>query len=387
MRYLLLLFLTSTVVAQNTFKGKIIDVETNKPLEFVSVFNNYDNTITNADGNYMFSSDKDSVIIYRMGYEKIRTTFNDLKPVVKLQKSPFELNTVVIGNTKKLWQTIKDSLNVNYVFEPYHEKFTLRTLVRYNDTISRIQDIKGKLKRKTLVYTKTIEPSKKDYEVEFTNMRKIGVVTDPNNVYFKFPTLHQLFLDHLGLVNVTASDNFEFSEIHYDNENKIKLEFITKPKFDKATVSGYYLINAKNKAIEEFYFLRQNHNLPYVEKRWLKSRTTFFEKHLFFEAHPSAKKYYLKTAKSRGVVETTDKDNSFLDTYDVTNILTTNDNFGDFTVKKNVSSHKDIFKLKYPYHPEFWDNQNQLLLTDEMNSFITLMNKEDNEFKVKTNMK
>lgn len=71
--------------------------------------------------------------------------------------------------------------------------------------------------------------------------------------------------------------------------------------------------------------------------------------------------------------------------YDVSYIMNTLENFGDFKVKKNVSLTKDVFKLKYPYDESFWKTQNQLLLTNEMRLFIKEANK--SEFRVSNNIK
>ncbi|MFH7000389.1 hypothetical protein ACHRVZ_20930 [Flavobacterium sp. FlaQc-57] len=38
--------------------------------------------------------------------------------------------------------------------------------------------------------------------------------------------------------------------------------------------------------------------------------------------------------------------------------------------KSNLSMDKDIFKVKYPYSEQFWKNQNQLPLTNDLNNFL-----------------
>ena len=64
--------------------------------------------------------------------------------------------------------------------------------------------------------------------------------------------------------------------------------------------------------------------------------------------------------------------------------MLTEDNFGNFEIDKNVSSKKDMFKLKYPYNEAFWINQKTLLLTDEMQEFLDGI--ENSEYKIKTNL-
>ncbi len=58
----ILLFTTLICNAQNFHQGIILDQDVKEPLEFVNVFNSEDNTISNADGQYAFSSSKDSII-------------------------------------------------------------------------------------------------------------------------------------------------------------------------------------------------------------------------------------------------------------------------------------------------------------------------------------
>ena len=86
------------------------------------------------------------------------------------------------------------------------------------------------------------------------------------------------------------------------------------------------------------------------------------------------------------LVETIDKDQTFKNIFTVEIIMTTFDNFGNFEVKSNINEQKDMFKLNYPYDENFWNSQNQLLLTDEMTAFIEKMGKENKEFKVRGNI-
>ncbi|WP_282180615.1 hypothetical protein [Maribacter stanieri] len=86
-------------------------------------------------------------------------------------------------------------------------------------------------------------------------------------------------------------------------------------------------------------------------------------------------------------VELTDDEKSFTSFYDISFILTTSDNEGDFDVKKNVSTSKDLFKINHPYDQSYWNAQNQLLLTDEMLNFIEKVQDPSNEFKVRSNIK
>lgn len=378
-------FIFSFGWAQNQHEGIIVDTESKEPIEFVGIYNGKDHTMSNADGRYSFSSSQDSVLFYRIGYNKLKTTFSQLQDTLFLKKSPYELDEVVVTNAKTLWQKVGDSIKTNYVFTPYKEKFLLRGILKYNDTIVRIQDIQGKLQRKTLLYTKELELSPKDYVVEFINMRKIGIVNDENDVYFKFPTLYGLFSSFIRL-NATG-EGFILTEKPYKDNDKVRYEFISDPEHKTIDISGYYVINTLNNAIEEFHVTSTApKNKPYTKKRWLKYRTTYYELTVLFEKNLIKNRYYMRSAKSNEKVEVTDKKNSFNEKYDINFILNTTDSFDNFKVKKNISATKDIFKLKYPYNSEYWSSQNQLLLTDEMQAFIKKMGKDNKEFKVRSNI-
>ncbi len=382
----LVIFLFSTLLySQNELIGIVVDISDNSPLEFVGVYNNTDHTMTNADGRFQFSSSSDTIIIYRPGYDKIISTFNKTKDTIYLNKSVLELNEVTVTNEKTLWQKIKKSIDSNYPLYSYKEKFLLRGVLRYNGEITRIQDLQGKLERRTLLYTQEIEPDKKDFKVELTNMRKVGLVKDENQVYFIFETLYELFMNFTPM-NATG-DAFNLTESTFENGSKIDLSFQTKHEFVNEKVSGHYIINAKNYAIERIYIVFDYKNNPFKEDGKTRYRTVSVEKEISLSKSSKTDKYYISSAKYDVKIELSDEQNSFTSYYDVSFILTTSDNEGDFDVKKNVSTSKDLFKINYPYDQSYWNAQNQLLLTEDMLDFIEKVQDPNNEFKVRSNIK
>lgn len=381
---LLCVFSFTTLTAQNQHEGIILDSETKEPIEFVNIYNSIDYTLSNEDGRYNLNSEQDSVIFYRVGYDNFETTFYQLKDTIFLNKSVFELNEVVVTNAKSLWEKVRDSIKNNYRITPYKEKFFLRSILKYNDTISRIQDLHAKLKRKTLLYHKDLKLDKKDFEVEILNMRKVGQITDRNKVYFKYPSLFDLLS---SFVRLNASgDNFVLTEKTFENSEKIKLEFKGKPNTTASPISGFYIINTSNNAFEEFHVHHKYDNPKFNEKRWLRYRTLEYELSVIFEKNLIENKYFIRTAKSHEIVEATDADHSFNEKYDMSFIFSSYDNFKDFPVSKNTNVTKDLFKLKHAYDANYWQSQNQLLLTKEMEDFIQTMTLENEVFKVNSNM-
>ena len=203
-------------LAQNQKLGVILDADNRKPIEFVDIYNKSDHTSTNSDGAFFFISELDSVIAYKVGYEEVRTTFRQLPDTLYLKPSAFKLQEVVLTNTKTLWDKVRDSIPKHYMFTPFKERFFLRCLLRKNGKIMRIQDIEGKLQRKTLIYRSGMEVSKKDFSFEISNMRKIGVERDENKVYFTFYSLSELMFETIRL-NATG-DGFTLTEKEYENE-------------------------------------------------------------------------------------------------------------------------------------------------------------------------
>ncbi len=97
-----------------------------------------------------------------------------------------ELDEVVLIQPKSLWNKIRDSLESNYKLTPFKERFFLLCVLRKNGAIVRIQDIAGKLSRKTMLYKKGMDPDKSDFEFEITHMRKVGIEkTAKGNTKFK----------------------------------------------------------------------------------------------------------------------------------------------------------------------------------------------------------
>lgn len=388
MKHLFLIFFCFSLTicfSQNQHQGIVVDADSKEPIEFASIYNKEDHTITNADGRFLFSSNLDSVYIYNLGHKKIGATFKQLKDTIYLEKNLFELDEVVVTNIKTTFQKVQKAVAKNYSLEPYKEKFFLRGVLKYNDTITRIQDIQGKLERKTLLYHNNIKRTNKDYTIELTNMRKIGIVKDANNVYFNFPTFYGLFSEFVR-INATG-DGFTLTENYFDDGKKIKLKFDSNNTNEVYNISGYYMINTENYAIESFYLKTISKNVPYLNNKDTYYRTPFYEVQVFFSKDPKKDKYFMSSAKQNAKIELTDEQKTYKSFYDCSFILSTSNNFENFEVKKNVNSTKDIFKLKHPYDASFWKTQNQLLLTNEMLEFIKRAKDKNSEFKIRTNLK
>ncbi|TMM56122.1 carboxypeptidase-like regulatory domain-containing protein [Maribacter algarum] len=386
MKFALLFFFLSLSIcfSQNQHEGFLLDSETKEPIEFVNIYNGKDFTISNEEGRYAFSTSLDSIVFYRIGYKTFKTTFDQLKDTLFLNKSVFELNEVVVTNAKTIYDRIKDSVATNYLLEPHTETFFLRTLLKKNNEIVRLQDVQGRLRRKTSIYAGNLELEKKDFEVEIQNMRKIGVSKDEDDTYFIFPSFHNIFKEFVRL-NAMGPD-FEVTEQPSVDELKTRVDFKSNLPETSGRTFGHYIINSLDNAILFFNakvipFHSEKEKSKRIESRLLENKVS-----IFFKEDPNIGLYFMNSGKREGKVEVSGPNNSYTNVYEMRIILTTSKSFGRNDIKSNVNEHKDIFKLKHRYNADYWNSQNQLLLTEEMQEFIKRMGEENKEFKVKSNM-
>ena len=385
---LLLLFLIifGITYSQNQKLGIVLDSENQKPIEFVDVYNSYDHTITNENGKYFLLSSNDSIAFYKLGYEPLKTTFNEVKDTVLLNQKTFELSEVVLTNEERLFTQVKKAVPENYPSKEFKEQFFIRSLLRYNGEITRIQDLQGRLKRRTLLYHSNMNIEKKDFVFEVQNMRKVGlkdVIENETDIYFRFRSLKQILLETVQ-ISIVQKD-FEIEEKYFDDLKKVRVEFTYNGDNEKLDTSGYYIINLENKAILEYYQLSK-FDFDFKQKKDIKYRITRYEKNVLFDKDLKTGKYVLKNGKIKSLVEVKNNEETFQTFFESEDILKSYDHFANFKVRKNVNENKDVFKLNFSYNQNFWNSQNQLLLSDEMQEFITMMGRENKEFKVKSNM-
>lgn len=381
---LVLLSIAALSYGQQSHSGIVVETNGMEPLEFVSVFNSADQTMTNEDGRFQFSSEVDSVYFYSPGYEKLNTTFNGLRDTIYLQKNVVNLDEVVVTNAKTILQRIKDSLSINYVFTPHTETFFIRAVLRRNDTIVRLQDMYGNLKRKTLLYTGDLDMEKKDYEVELLQMRQIGIKKDENNVYFIFPSFFRIFSEFVR-INAMGPD-FDVLEKPLENTKEIRVEFSPSVQKEAIVSEGHYMINTTDNAILSFNVITEIPVTEAMRQELEYDATVRSESATYFSKDASHNRYFMNYAKQSMVVESKTKEQKDPTRFQIELILHTTNPFSSLDVKSNVNEHMDVFKLKLPYNPAFWNSQNQLLLTDEMLVFISQLADEKSEFKIKSNL-
>ncbi len=375
-----MLLVINNLFCQNRLNGIVIDFDTKKPIEYADIYNDNNFTSTNSEGRFLFVSKKDSVKIRLIGYKSILTTFKEIKNNTIFLKSKFEeLDEIILSNSnsiKKIYTAVKN----NYPFEPYTETFFLRCYIKKNGELLKIQDLNGLVRRKTLFGTSEKPMPKKNYEVSVLNVRKAGIYEE--DIYFKMFNFKHIF-EEIASVGLSTK-SYQFKENNSKDEDFIKYSFFPNSE-NKMNIEGYYLVNKKDNAFTEFHLKKIDTNSSYTENRGIKYRTTYFEKSTFFNQNIIEGKYFIHKAKINAETEVIDK-NGEKATYNVAySLIILNQNNNQLNKKHSIE--KDIFKFKKPFNSKFWDKQEYLLLTKEMNEFLKKLKDSNSEFKTVTNIK
>ncbi len=348
----------------------IIDSETKKPLENVSVYNNQDFTISNYQGKFRFVTDKDSLNLKLLGYKTLCKSVKNIQKIDTLFLLPqiTKLEEVVVtGNSTETYlNNIFEKIKNSTPKSEYAESFFLRTVLKRNNKIFQFQDLAGKIKRPKLYTTK--KDYKKNMKINLLNMRKMGLTTNSRDVegfdYFSFSDFfYRMILLRIDLKKHHLK-NFTLS-----NSNYKKILFNPIDTLDSKASSGYYL--TENNSLKEVV-LTSNPNysqIPFVESRKFKYRTIGTNFRVAFNYNQTHKKYYISDATFEGKVEVINpKEETII--YDIKYNLLITEGFLEKNIKSNFSSNKDIFKAKIPYNKDFWKSQNQLLLDENLKLFI-----------------
>lgn len=366
------ILVSCAVRAQKTQTNKVVaDQLTKLPLDKVNVYNEKDNSITNQEGAFSFISDSKELNFSLIGYENVRLNSDEIKnqDTIFLQSKTIELEEVIIGNEisiiKKAYSKMKD----NYPLEPYSENFFLRCTLERNDEMARLQDIYGKVSRKSFFKTK-IQPDNK-CSVEILNMRKVGISEKSDFIYVGFQSFEKLF--DLNALMQIAIEEYEFTQEKNVAGDYFRISFIKKEMNAMAQkTSGYFIINKSDYAILETYFDFYDNidGIPFQEESNVEYRTTSFKRVSNYKKSSSTNKYYLSNANSDIRIEVGGKRIKEKVFYDyTTNFFVANPFIFD-KANSNLSMDKDIFKVKFPYSESFWASQNQLPLTSELKDFL-----------------
>lgn len=360
-----ILFFSNVGNSQNFKISKMIADKTTKlPLENVSVYNDKDNSITNQEGLFVFVSGKNEINFNLLGYNSIKTTFEGIEKqdTLFMEAKAFELKEVVVANLEPFIKKVYDKMADNYISN-YTSNFFLRNVLKKDNSIIVLQDIYAKR-------GKNASP-KKPSEIEVLNMRKTSFFEKRNMIDFKFPDFNEFFS-----APSPALDKNIFTEEEYNDVDYRKILFEAKVKDDSGQIrKGYFIINRKDYAIVEFFVsIYDNPEVSQYKKFMLSStqyRTTKYERLIRYTKNSVLNKYYLNLSKLNAQVEVlADKKNEKTFNFNLTMDYFITNTITNEKVESNFAVDKDVFKAKFPYSADFWNNQNQLPLTNELKEFL-----------------
>jgi hypothetical protein len=366
MKNIFFIVLFSVISQAQTFKTDkiVVDKTTKLPLSNVSVYNNQDNSITNNDGVFVFVSNNNEIYFDLLGYTPVKSTFDDITKLdtIFMEPKTFVLDEVIVTNLEPFMKKVFDKIGDNYISN-YTVNFFLRNILKRDNNVVKLQDISAKrIKNQGNV----------DDEIEVLNMRKTSLLDKEEIGDLKFPNFNEFFSPP-----IIPIDNCLFTEENYYEANCRKISFETKEKTDRGqTLKGYYIINRIDYAIVEYFIsMYDNPEVVPIQKIMLSGmqyRTKKYDRFVQYVKNVSLNKYYLSNSKLDSEVEVlagNKIDKTFLFKLSM-EYFTTNSVFNE-KIHSNFSVDKDIFKAKFTYSADFWDNQNQLPLTLELKSFLT----------------
>ncbi len=378
--------ITSTeVFSQKTIQSKVLDKATQQPIEFVSVYDitNSNFVITNAEGKFVFTTNEDSIYFSIIGYENLVLLAKNINSndIIYLESKAYQLNEVVVGSgISDTYNKVVSLLADNYPREYFREEFYLRTILKRNDSIIKIQDLNGVIARNTLLATSQNPKLKKNYSVYVNNMRKAGY--NKGGINFVFFDFEKILTELVS--QFVPPKLFDMKETTLADSTFSKLEFSPKDS-SKITATAYYIVNLDDNAFVQTYFVDYPKN-DFKEKSNTKSRNTHYEVLVSYIKDPKLKKYRIDNAKIKASVEVIDKEGQ-RSIYDITYLLKTKLYDNASPLRGKVSLNKNIFNLKVDYDEAYWKNNDILQLTDEMVLFLeSLKDLDSKEFKVKSNI-
>lgn len=188
-----------------------------------------------------------------------------------------------------------------------------------------------------------------------------------------------------------ATVNMIPEHYHYSRsvmKDSILAKVETKPKKTTKTKSeGYYLIDNKTNITNQVHINYNNPDEEFKQNPILKSRNPQLELTTDFKKNPQTGKYQL--SKSIIYAKTEVIINSKTDIWEEYYYYEASPIPITIAVKNNINQEKDIFELEGKYEANYWDKNEKLILTQEMQDFIDQLpkNTKNESFRVKTNVK
>ncbi|RTZ07686.1 hypothetical protein EKM05_10670 [Flavobacterium sp. GSP27] len=374
----------NNVKSQITYDKVLWDKECDCPVAFASINNSLEYVISNENGYFSMTTKDPNVEINMLGYYSKKINLDELKDESKVFLDPkvFVLDEVVIEQNQ-LFKEMLGSILKDYALEPHVEKFYLRAVLKKNNSIIKLIDLSGIIKKETLFNTKTKPMPENNYTIHIENMRKSGIIN--SNYDFTVINFEEFFKRHNSFYISPQNFNLKYNK-NIDN-TYTKISATQKNATSVGNTYGYFIVNNNTKNFE-----KASLNIDYIDdftviSKDLKNRTKKFNVESTFKKNKNTDKFQINNCNINIEVEVLFKDEK-----DIFNL-----SFSYFAepinngekIKNNVNHKIDIFDLNIKYNSEYWKNHEILPLTDEMQEFINKVNStgKNSDFRTKTNIK
>lgn len=376
------LFLTTTCLFSQDGITKILwDKINDKPIAYATIKGGTFYAISNEDGFFEFDNDFDSLTIQNVAYETLRISRVSLqkKDTIYMMPTVYKLDEVVVEKDDR-FNTVVKTIVTDYALEPHQESFFLRAIVRKNDSIYKIVDFSGLLERKTLFGTIKHPFPKENYIVQVDNVRKVGM--ENRILDFELFSFEKLLTQ---IASVYFSPKV-FDITYQISEDYTKMTF--NPKNNKDTfIRAVYVVDNECNTFNQVEVIYDNKDANFEHKKDVKFRTLYAHTKSNFQRNTMTNKLQLNMAVFKADTEVfTNKDRAV---FKVEYVFYATPLLVHKKINPNVNIKKDIFDINGKYNSVYWENNEILPLTTEMQSFIREMKTKGKktEFRVKTNIK
>jgi hypothetical protein len=388
LKFTLIILMFSNIIISQNFKTNniVVDFETLKPISNVNIYNDYDNTISNENGLFVFNSNLNSVIIYHLGYDKLITDFNTLNKndTIYLKPIIYEIEEVVISDKRQLINKVYENIFTNYPFFSFSEENFIRCILRKNGKIIKFQDIVVNIKRNSLFTNKNIKEL--DYDFQISNLRKAGIIPKlKSEEDFKFLSVEELYNWFSAIF--TTTNYYSYTENSMVEDKKIKINFAKNDKLNQnKSLEGYYIVNLEDFSLSEVFYNTVFDNqtlIPFNQEKNVKWRTIGNEIFINYKKNIKNNKYYINNGTLKNIVEVINEDEKSI--YEATYQIVNTKNIENKKVRSNFSSTKDLFKANVSFNKLFWEEQNQLLLDNELTNFLKNLKNYKSDYEIYSN--
>jgi hypothetical protein len=385
--------------AIKVFTGKVIDLETKKPVIFANVYliGSSLGTVTNAEGEFVLKVPTAELNrklgISNLGYKNIVISLYDLKDkenIIKLELAATPLEQVVIrsDNPLELLRMAYRRINENYSTDPEMQVGFYRETVKQNRSYVAVAEA-------VLDVYKSPYSSVLDYDrVKIFKGRKSNDVKKMDTLMFKLQggPKTSLLLDVVKNPGELLSEdyfnkyNFSFAGyVSIDGRDNYVIEFDQRPEVDIALYKGKIYLDTKNMAISRIDFSFSDKALDIadnelVRKKPMDMKIDVISADYSINYRVLDEKWYLNHVRSELVFKCNWKKKRFNSTYTASlEMAVTDRNAANINKAKYRDQTKmtDIFADKVNAYKDenYWGEYNYIKPEEPIESVINRLNK------------